>query len=137
MSNLSPREILRFFKFLLVSVSAGVVQIGSFALLNELFHWNYWLCYIPSLVLSVVWNLTVNRKVTFRSVTNYPIALLKTLAFYAVFTPVSTLLGEWLTGSLGWNEYVVTLLNMVLNFLTEFLFQRFVVFGNSVDSAQE
>lgn len=137
MSNLSPREILRFFKFLLVSVSAGVVQIGSFALFNELFRWNYWLCYIPSLLLSVVWNLTVNRKVTFRSVTNYPIALLKTLAFYAVFTPASTLLGEWLTGSLGWNEYVVTLLNMVLNFLTEFLFQRFVVFGNSVDSAQE
>lgn len=137
MNKLSLREILRFLKFLAVSVSAGVVQIGSFALLNELFHWNYWLCYIPSLVLSVVWNLTVNRKVTFRSVTNYPIALLKTLAFYAVFTPVSTLLGEWLTGTLGWNEYVVTLLNMVLNFLTEFLFQRFVVFGNSVDSAQE
>lgn len=137
MSKLSLREILRFLKFLAVSVSAGVVQIGSFALLNEVFHWNYWLCYIPSLVLSVVWNLTVNRKVTFRSVTNYPLALLKTLAFYAVFTPVSTLLGEWLTGSLGWNEYVVTLLNMVLNFITEFLFQRFVVFGNSVDSAQE
>jgi hypothetical protein len=41
-----------------------------------------------------------------------------------------------LAGNLGWNEYLVTILNMLLNMITEFLFQRFVVYRNSVDTNQ-
>lgn len=128
-------EFLRVVKFTLVSISAAVVQLGSFALMNELIRWPYWPCYLISLVLSVVWNLTINRKITFRSQTNYTLALIKVLAFYAVFTPVTTILGNWLVEGLGWNEYVVTILNMLLNFVTEFLYQRFFVFRDSIDSS--
>ena len=127
-------EFLRVVKFTLVSVSAGIIQLGSFALLNELIRWPYWPCYLLSLVLSVVWNLTINRKVTFRSQTNYTLALIKVLAFYAVFTPVTTVLGNWLVETVGWNEYLVAVLNMLLNFTTEFLYQRFFVFRGSIDS---
>ncbi len=129
------REFFRFLKFLVVSIGAGVIQMATFALMNELFKWNYWPCYLISLILSVVWNLTVNRKVTFRSTANIPLALIKILAFYAVFTPTTTLLGNWLVETVGWNEYLVTALNMVLNFLTEFLYQRFVIFRGSIDTA--
>ena len=115
------KEFLRFLKFLTVSVGAGVIQIGTFALMNELIRWSYWPSYLISLILSVVWNLTVNRKVTFKSDANIPLALLKIFLFYAVFTPVTTIGGNWLVETVGRNEYLVTALNMVLNFITEFL----------------
>ena len=89
-------EALRALKFALFSVSAGLIQIGSFTLLNEVFHWSYWLCYLPSLVLSVLWNFTLNRKYTFRTAANVPLAMLKVAAYYAVFTPLSTWLGNYL-----------------------------------------
>lgn len=127
-------EFLRVVKFTLVSISAAIIQLGSYAVMEELLLWPYWPCYLISLVLSVVWNLTVNRKITFRSETNYTLALIKVLLFYAVFTPVTTILGNWLVESMGWNGYVVTILNMLLNFVTEFLYQRFFVFRNSLDS---
>ncbi|MBR0425352.1 MAG: GtrA family protein [Clostridia bacterium] len=131
------REFGRAVKFLLFSISAGLIQIGSFALMNELLHWPYWICYLVALVLSVLWNFTLNRKFTFRSAANVPIAMLKVAAYYAVFTPLSTLLEHVLTDSLLWNEYLVTGINMVLNFLTEFLYQRFFVFGKSIDTAKK
>ena len=109
--------------------------MGSFALLNELTHWSYWPCYLIALLLSVIWNFTLNRKFTFKSAANVPIAMLKLLAYYAVFTPLSTLLGSYLADTLLWNEYFVTILNMLLNFSTEFLFQRFFVFVNTLDTA--
>ena len=86
--------------------------------------------------LSVIWNFTLNRKFTFQSANNVPKAMLQVLAYYAVFTPLSTLLGNYLADTLHWNEYLVTAINMVLNFGTEYLFQRFVVFRNSIDSNQ-
>lgn len=128
------KEFWRAAKFLFFSISAGVIQMGSFALLNELSTWSYWPCYLISLLLSVLWNFTLNRKFTFKSAANVPVAMLKVLGYYAVFTPVTTLLGSYLTGTLLWNEYLVTALNMILNLVTEFLFQRYVVYGKSVDS---
>lgn len=127
-------EFWRAVKFLFFSISAGVIQMGSFALLNELSGWSYWPCYLISLLLSVLWNFTLNRKFTFKSAANVPVAMLKVLAYYAVFTPVTTIAGNYLTETLLWNEYLVTALNMVLNLVTEFLYQRFVVYGKSVDS---
>ncbi len=126
-------ELLRSLKFLLFSVSAGLIQIGTFTLLNELLHLEYWLSYLIALVLSVIWNFTLNRRYTFKSANNVPIAMLKVAAYYAVFTPLSTWLEHVLTG-LGWNEYLVTFLNMALNFVTEFLYQRFFVFRDSIDT---
>lgn len=132
---MQSKEIIRFLKFMGFSVSAGLVEMGAFALLNELTSLSYWPCYLTALVLSVVWNFTLNRKFTFRSAANVPLAMLKALAYYAVFTPLSTLLGQYLAESLCWNEYLVTGINMVLNFITEFLYQRFFVFGKSIDTA--
>jgi len=129
------KEYWRFFKFVLFSASAGLIELGSFSLFNELTSWPYWPCYLIALLLSVLWNFTLNRKFTFRSVANVPVAMLKVLAYYAVFTPATTLLGNYLSETLGWNEYLVTGINMLLNLTTEFLYQRFVVYRGSVDSA--
>ncbi len=132
---MKPNELARLLKFVLFSISAGLIELGSFALLNEWTSLSYWPCYLIALMLSVLWNFTLNRKFTFRSAANVPAAMAKVLAYYAVFTPLSTLLGQYLSETCGWNEYLVTALNMVLNFATEYLWQRLVVFGKSIDSA--
>ena len=131
------KELWRAVKFTLFSASAGIIEILSFTLLNELTGWSYWPCYLIALVLSVLWNFTLNRKYTFRSAANVPIAMLKVAAYYAVFTPLSTLLGSYLADTLGWNEYLVTALNMIANFVTEFLYQRYFVFGKSIDTIEK
>ena len=135
--NKSKKEVLRSLKFLLFSVSAGVIQMASFTLLEEVLHLEHWLSYLISLVLSVLWNFTLNRKFTFHSASNVPIAMLKVAGFYVVFTPLSTWWTAVLTGpQVGWNEYLVLVLTMVVNFVTEYLFQRIVVFGKSLDTAK-
>ena len=134
MNSKSKKELIRTLKFTLFSVSAGIIQIPSFTLMNELLKWNYWVCYLTALLLSIIWNFTLNRKITFKSAANIPVAMLKVLAFYAVFTPLSTWAGEMLTNG-GWNEYLVLGLTMVTNFVTEYLFDRFFVFGKSIDTA--
>ena len=128
------KELARIVKFTLFSISAGLIEMGSFALLNELLHLPYWVSYLTALVLSVLWNFTLNRKFTFQSAVNVPVAMLKVAAYYAVFTPLSTWLEHRLAAGLGWNEYLVTAINMVLNFVTEFLYQRFFVFGKTIDT---
>ena len=133
MQQEKKRELIRTVKFVLFSASAGIIQILSFTLLNELMSWSYWPSYLISLCLSVLWNFTLNRRFTFQSAANVPVAMLKVLAFYAVFTPLSTLLGNYLAETLLWNEYLVTAINMVLNFVLEFLYQRYFVFRNHLD----
>lgn len=134
MKKEGTRELIRTVKFVLFSASAGIIQILSFALLNELMSWPYWPSYLISLTLSVVWNFTLNRRFTFKSANNVPVAMAQTAGFYLVFTPASTLLGNYLAETLLWNEYLVTAINMVANFVLEYLFQRFVVFRNSIDT---
>ena len=129
------KETWRAIKFVLFSVSAGIIEIVSFSLLNELTNWSYWPCYLIALVLSVLWNFTLNRQLTFKSANNIPVAMMKVAAYYAVFTPLSLLLEYWLADKNGWNEYLVTGMNMVINFVTEYLWQRFYVFRASVDTA--
>ena len=128
------KEFIRVVKFTLFSASAGLIQLGAFALLNELLHLPYWQSYVAALVLSVLWNFTLNRKFTFKSAANVPVAMLKVACYYAVFTPLSGWLEHFYTMTLGWNEYIATILNMLLNFVTEFLYQRFFVFGKSIDT---
>ncbi|MDD4303780.1 MAG: GtrA family protein [Bacilli bacterium] len=133
------KDLIRALKFFLFSVSAGVVQIASFTLLNEVIFvdggdFGYWFSYLVALILSVIWNFTFNRRFTFKSAANVPIAMLLVFAFYAVFAPLSTLLEWWLSDLNGWNEYLVLAINMVINFVTEFLYQRYVVFRKSLDT---
>ncbi len=132
---MNKKELLRTLKFTLFSASAGIIQVASFSLLNEALHLEYWFSYLIALVLSVLWNFTLNRKYTFRSAANVPVAMLKVAIYYAVFTPLSTWWTAWLTGaSVGWNEYLVLALTMIVNFTTEFLYDRFIVFGKSIDT---
>ena len=131
------KEFIRAVKFALFSVSAGLIEMGVFALLNEVTPWSYWPCYLIALVLSVLWNFTLNREFTFHSAANIPVAMLKVALYYAVFTPLSTILGNHLAEDLGWNEYLVTGLNMVANFVLEFLWQRFVVYRNHIDDRKK
>lgn len=131
---MDKKELIRTVKFFLVSASAGIIELGTFTLLNEVFHLSYWVCYLTGLVLSIIWNFTINRKFTFKSASNVPIAMIKVFAFYVVFTPLTTWLEHVLTTSCGWNEYVVTIMNMLLNFVLEFIYQRYYVFKDSIDT---
>ncbi len=127
------KELIRVIKFTLISISAGLIQVGTFALFNDVFKWNYWLGYLSSLLLSILWNFTINRNYTFKSSNNIVKSMLLVLLFYAVFTPVSTLLGNWATNK-GANDYLVLALTMVANFVLEFLYTRYVVYRNSCDT---
>jgi len=128
------KEFLRVVKFVLFSISAGLIEIGVFTLLNEKSALAYWPCYLIALICSVIWNFTLNRKYTFQSSNNVPVAMFKVFIYYLIFTPLSTILGNYLAEKLGWNEYLVTGINMLLNFITEFLYQRFYVFKDSIDT---
>jgi len=134
MANGRHKELWRTVKFALFSVSAGVIELGSFSLLNELAHLPYWVSYLVALVLSVLWNFTLNRRYTFKSASNVPVAMLKVFGYYCVFTPLSTLTGNYLADTLLWNEYLVTGINMACNLVTEFLFDKYVVFRRSIDT---
>ena len=131
---MEKKELLRAIKFTFISISAGIVQIASFTLFNEAFKWDYWYAYLPSLLLSILWNFTINRKFTFKSANNVKIAMLLVLGFYAVFTPVSTILGN-LAENVNVNEYIILGVTMLANFVLEFLFTRYVVYKNSCDTA--
>ncbi len=136
MSKQKNKEIRRAVLFTLFSLSAGIIQLLSGELMLKVLHWDYWVSYVLALVLSVVWNFTFNRNITFASAANVPVAMLKVAAFYAVFTPLSTWGGAVLVKS-GWNEDVVFILSMLLNFILEFLYDRFFVFGKSLDTRKK
>lgn len=129
-------SFMQMVKFTLFSISAGILQIGSFTLFNELFKWMYWPAYLLSLILSIVWNFTVNRRYTFKSAANIPVAMTKLFAFYAVFTPVSTWLGHLAEGA-GINDYIILIVTMLTNFVLEFLFCKLVIYKNQENTRQE
>ncbi len=129
------QNIIQVIKFALFSASAGIIQIGSFTLLTELTDWEYIYCYLPSLILSVLWNFTFNRRFTFKSANNVPVAMLKVALFYCVFTPLSTWAGHKLTG-MGINDYIVEIGTMAVNLVTEYIYCRFVVYRNSMNTRE-
>ncbi len=128
------QEIIRAVKFVLFSASAGIIQFASCTLLFEVAKLQYVWSYIISVVLSVIWNFTFNRKFTFKSASNVPIAMLKVFAFYLVFTPVSGLWSWALEDLCGWNEYLVLVPTMLINMVTEYLYCTFFVFKNSMNT---
>ena len=142
------KEGIRVLKFFLFSVSAGVIEIVSETLLEKCLPWEsmtadpqikYWVSYLIALILSVIWNFTFNRKFTFKSATNVPVAMLKVALFYAVFTPATTFLQKYLC-SFNWGAVdnlkgqFTTVINMVLNLTTEYVYDRFFVFRDSLDT---
>ena len=126
-------SLWQMIKFTLFSISAGAIQIGSFTLFLEAFHWDYWVAYLISLILSVLWNYVLNRRYTFRSTENIARSMLMIFGFYAIFTPASTWLGNKATGA-GWNEYLVLGISMITNFVLEFIYQRFVMYDKTIDT---
>lgn len=130
----SKKELIRMAKFTLFSASAGIIELGLFTILDSFTNFNYWVCYLPALVASIIWNFTLNRNFTFKATNNVPIAMLKVGLFYLVFTPTSTLFGNYLAETLHWNGILVTIINMLLNFILEFLYDRFFVFKDSIDT---
>lgn len=122
-------------KFTLFSISAGIIQIGSFALL-EIFIKDYWIPYLTSLILSILWNFTLNRRYTFKSAANVPVAMAKVFGFYLVFTPLSTYLGDLAEGA-GTNDFVILIVTMLANFVLEFLFCKFVVYRGQEDTLKK
>ncbi|MBO7677550.1 MAG: GtrA family protein [Erysipelotrichaceae bacterium] len=127
------KELLQSIKFTLFSASAGIIQLASFALFDDVLKMPWWPSYLISLILSVLWNFTLNRNFTFKSASNVPIAMLKVFIYYLIFTPLSTLFGNYLTETLHFNDYLVTGLNMLINLITEFLYQKYYVFKDSLD----
>ena len=149
--NISKKDnIIMAIKFVFCSAGAGIIQTVSFTVLNELakrtsifdflpenlLNNEYGPFYFIALVLSVLFNFTVNRKFTFKSAANIPVAMLKVFGYYCVFTPLSIWWGVALT-NIGWNEYLVLALTMAINMSTEFHFNRFVVFGKSINTAEK
>ena len=132
MKKENKKQMLQAVKFTLFSVSAGIIQIVSFALL-EIFIKDYWVPYLVSLVLSIIWNFTLNRRYTFKSATNVPIAMAKVFGFYLLFTPLSTYLGD-MAESCGVNDFVILIVTMLSNFVLEFLFCKFVVYRGKEDT---
>ena len=132
--NDNKKQLWQAIKFTLFSISAGIIQIGSFALL-ELFIKTYWIAYLISLVLSILWNFTLNRQYTFKSTANVPIAMAKVFGFYLVFTPLSTYLGH-LAEAAGVNDFIILVITMLSNFVLEFLFCKFVVYRGQEDTLE-
>lgn len=130
------KEFIRTVKFVLFSISAGLIEIVLYELLSRFTPMPYWPCYLIALVSSVLWNFTLNRNFTFKSASNVPIAMIKVFCYYLVFTPVTTILGNYLAETRMWNGTLVTVLNMALNFITEYLYDRFFVFRNSLDTRE-
>ena len=128
------KEFFRALKFVLFSASAGIIEFGSFTLLDNLTPLPYWACHLISLTASVVWNFTLNRKFTFQSTNNVPKAMLLMGLFYCILTPTTAYVGEHLVTNMHWNEYLVKILTMLFNLTTEYLYDRFVVFRGSIDT---
>lgn len=144
-------NVIQALKFAAFSASAGIIQVVTFTLLNELlpqtessnaiaqwfFNSEYGASYLVALILSVLWNFTFNRKFTFKSATNIPVAMLKVFGFYCVFTPVSVIFGEMVAQNTTWEfaEYVILGVTMLTNMTTEFLFCRFFVYKDSMNTA--
>ncbi len=130
---MKKEDLLQSIKFTLFSVSAGIIQISTFAIFNDLIKMGWWPSYVISLILSIIWNFTLNRKFTFKSASNIPSAMFKVFIYYLIFTPVTTILGNYLTSTLHFNDYLVTGMNMLINLITEFLYQKYYVFKDSLD----
>ena len=133
---MKKESIIQMIKFTLFSASAGIIQVVSFALFNEVFGWIYWPSYLSALILSIIWNFTLNRQYTFKSAANIPVAMAKLFGFYAIFTPLSTWLGH-VAETAGINDYIILAVTMLSNFIFEFLFCKIVIYKNQENTLSD
>lgn len=133
------KQLIQMLKFTGFSISAGVIQIVSFGVLYDWTKWlPWWPAYLISLVLSVIWNFTFNRKFTFAAANNIPLAMGLVIVYYCMFTPVSVFGGDAIAAELPENlGMLVTFMMMLVNFVTEFIWDKFIVFNDKVTSKIE
>lgn len=126
--------LIQAIKFTLLSITAAGVEVASFALMvwiNSLTGWfPFWVSQSVSIALSVIYNFTVNRHFTFKSANNVPIAMLKVALFYVFFIPLTSWGGQILS-NMGWADWLLKGISLLLNFVGEFLWWKFVVFRGS------
>lgn len=131
---LSTQEnLVQIGKFVLFSISAGIIQVVVFTLLEEILHLPYWPSYLSALIASVLYNFTVNRRFTFKSANNIPKAMLQLGIYYALFTPLSTWWGDALVHQ-GFSDYLVLGGTMVVNLVTEYCVNRFIMYRTSMNT---
>lgn len=134
MKNQTTKEAI---KFTLFSISAGIIQITSFTILELTTSFSYWPSYLISVVLSVLWNFTFNRKYTFYGTNNVYKAMMLTLLFYVFFIPITTIGGNILEKDYSWNGFVIIGLTMLLNFVLEFIYTKYVVYYKNEKTNEE
>lgn len=128
------QQFIEIVKFTLFSISAGVIQLVSDGLLCDWTGWlPWWPAYLISIILSVVWNFTLNRKFTFKAANNVPLAMSLVLIYYAAFIPLSVFGGDAVAAKLPANlGLLVTFVLMLINFVTEFIWDKFIVFNQKI-----
>jgi putative flippase GtrA len=124
---------IQFLKFTAFSISAGLIQIASYTLFSKVFLFSYAWSYFPALTLSVLWNFTINRRFTFKSANNIPVAMTKVFIYYLIFTPITTWGGDAIV-NVGVPDFIVLGVTMILNFVTEFLYTRTFVYKNQMNT---
>ena len=149
------KELWRAIKFTLFSISAGAIQAISslllkLVILDRIIDEGATMTFIieqptstfiadtVGLALSVIWNFTFNRKFTFKAASNVPVAMLLAFLFYVPFYPFQiwyvAMVEHGLESIGGWGYVIGLGTCMIINFVLEFLWQKFVVFRGKVDT---
>ena len=130
------QQFIQFIKFTLFSASAGAIQLLSTTILHQWTGWlldYYWLAYIIGLTLSVIWNFTFNRKFTFKAANNVPLAMTLVIIYNCIIVVPLALGGDALVKL--WGEQwgiLVTAISLLINFITEFFWDKYIVFNQKV-----
>ena len=153
--SINKKELWRAVKFTLFSISAGAIQAISslllkLVILDRVMNPNATMTFIikqptstfiadtVGLALSVLWNFTFNRKFTFKAANNVPLAMLLAFVFYIPFYPFQIwyvpMVEQGLASIGGWGYVIGLGTCMIINFVLEFLWQKFVVFRGKVDT---
>lgn len=157
------KKAKRFLKYAIIAISGGLIQLTAYIILSdaikldkhvsfdaiyqkqpwltEIFYdpdtgKTYGLSYFIAVSLSVIWNFTFNRKYTFKSASNVPKAMLLFVLYYAFSIPFNC----WAIVQLNklvvfpLSDKVILICIMLANGLPAFFYQRYVVFGRSLDT---
>lgn len=140
--------VFQFIKYALCAASAGIIQLVLFTILqavipatDKTIHFITedmelvaFIATTVALCASILWNFTFNRKFTFKDASNVPKAMILAFLFYVPFYPFQT----WYVGTI--KKVLMDHMNadlagiiaegsvMVINFVLEFIWQKFVVF---------
>lgn len=151
------KGVLQFIKYALCAASAGIIQLALFSILQAVIPQSgktirfivedmdlvTFISTTVALCASILWNFTFNRKFTFKDAGNVPKAMLLAFLFYVPFYPFQTwyvhtikslLLGPLSTQASG---IIAEGSVMVINFVLEFMWQKFVVFRKRKEKKEE